>query len=58
MRRWVEHDPKRPLVRWLRLDDLRAQTPAGVKTDVVLLGVLDPTDGILTALPAGYVLSA
>jgi hypothetical protein len=34
------------------------RTPAGVKTDVVLLGVLDPTDGILTALPAGYGLSA
>lgn len=34
------------------------RTPAGVKTDVVLLGVLDPTDGILTALPASYGLSA
>ncbi|MHB8144181.1 MAG: TraM recognition domain-containing protein, partial [Vulcanimicrobiaceae bacterium] len=33
------------------------RTPTGVKTDVVLLGVLDPTDGILTALPAGYELS-
>lgn len=30
------------------------RTPTGVKTDVVVLGVLDPTDGILTALPAGY----
>jgi hypothetical protein len=30
------------------------RTSAGVKTDVVVLGVLDPTEGIITALPDGY----
>ncbi len=34
------------------------RTPAGVRTDVVILGVLDPTDRIYTALPSGYGLSA
>ncbi len=34
------------------------RTPVGVKTDVVVLGVLDPTDGIDTASPEGYGLRA
>jgi hypothetical protein len=30
------------------------RTSSGVRTDVVVLGALDPTEGIITALPTGY----